>query len=135
MKIPVKKGTFQISFIQCGQWSSTNLLSDSLLIEASQEGATPVIIFFMDTSINLKTRDKEGVSYRDSIKLTETIDDFQYLTISDDKVIGVLSSKIKNMPSKIKCVLEIKLNAEGLTKKFNIQPSVSGEVKLTRVVK
>lgn len=133
MKIPVKKGTFQISFIQCGNWSSGNLLSDGLLIEGSQEGTTSVITFFIDTSVNQKTRNKETASYLDSIKLVEKIDEFQYLTISDDKILGVLSSKVKNLPSKTKCILDIKLNVDGLVKKFVIQPSVSSEVKLTKV--
>lgn len=133
MKIPVKKGTFQISFIQCGRWYSGNLLSDGLFIESSQEGANPVITFVLDTSVNQKTKNKETSSYLDSAALTEKIDDFQYLTISDDKIISGLSSKIRNMPGKIKCMLEIILNAEGTSRKFVVQPSVSSEVKLTKV--
>ncbi len=133
MKIPVKKGTFQISYIQCGDWRSSNLLSDGLSIEGSQEGTTAVITFFVDTSVNQKTRNKETAAYLDSVALSEKIDAFQYLTISDDKIISALSSKVKNLSSKVKCMLEIKLNNDGTAKKFTIQPSVSGEVKLTRV--
>jgi hypothetical protein len=133
MKIPVRKGTFQISYIQCGDWRSSNLLSDGLSIEPGQEGATQVIHFLLDTSVNQKTRNKETGSYIDSIELESKIDNFQYLTISDDKVINALASKIKNLPSKIKCVLEITLSADGTSRKYVIQPSVSSEVKLTRV--
>ncbi|QHT66052.1 hypothetical protein GXP67_04895 [Rhodocytophaga rosea] len=133
MKIPVKKGTFQISFIQCGRWYSSNLLSDGLFIESTQEGASPVITFVLDTSVNQKTKNKETSSYLDSVALAEKMDEFQYLTISDDKIISGLSSKIKNMPSKIKCMLEIILNVEGASRKFVVQPSVSGEVKLTKI--
>lgn len=135
MKIPVKKGTFSISFIQCGSWYSSHLLSDGLSIEPGQEGATPVITFLMDTSINLKTRNKETNSYLDSIELQQKIEEFQYLTISDDKVIQVLASKIKSLPGKTKCVLEIIFKSDGTSQKFAIKPSVSNEIKLTRVEK
>ena len=134
MKIPVKKATFQISFIQCGNWHSTNLLSEGLFIEGSQEGTTAVITFFLDTSINQRTRDKESSTYLDSLTLAEKIEDFQYLTISDDTIISVLSSKVKNLSSKVKCVLDITVKPSGDKKQFVIQPSVSGEVKLTRVI-
>jgi hypothetical protein len=133
MKIPVRKGTFQISFIQCGSWYSGNLLSDGLSIEPGQDGTTPVINFIIDTSINQKTREKETSSYKDSIELQAKIEDFQYLTISDDKVLSVLASKIKSLPAKVKCVLEITLDKDGTTRKFIVQPSISNEVKLTRV--
>jgi hypothetical protein len=133
MKIPVRKGTFQISFIQCGSWYSSNLLSDGLSIEPGQEGTTPVINFIIDTSVNQKTREKETNSYKDSIELQAKIEDFQYLTISDDKVLSVLASKIKSLPSKVKCVLEITLDKDATTRKFIVQPSISNEVKLTRV--
>ena len=133
MKIPVRKGTFEISYIQCGDWRSSHLLSDGLSIEPDQEGTTPVITFLIDTSINLKTRNKETTSYLDSVALQEKIDAFQYLTISDDKVLQTLSSKIKSLPSKTRCVLEIILAGDGTSKKFTIKPTVSNEIKLTRL--
>jgi hypothetical protein len=133
MKIPVRKGTFQISFIQCGDWRSSHLLSDGLSIEPGQEGATPVINFLIDTSVNQKTRNKETNSYLDSIELQTKIEEFQYLTISDDKVIQALASKIKSLPSKTKCILHITLSPDGTSRKFGIQPSVSNEIKLTRI--
>ena len=133
MKIPVRKGTFQISFIQCGNWYTSNLLSDGLSIEPGQEGTTPVINFLIDISVNQKTRNKETNSYTDSLELQSKIEDFQYLTISDDKVLTVLASKINSLPSKVKCTLEITLDKDGTTRKFIIQPSISNEVKLTRV--
>ena len=133
MKIPVRKGTFLISYIQCGNWRSSNLLSDGLSIEPGQEGVTPVINFLMDTSVNQKTKNKETSSYTDSVELPAKVDEFQYLTISDDKVISALASKIKSLPSKVKCVLHITLDKDGTTRKFTVQPSISNEVKLTRV--
>jgi hypothetical protein len=132
MKIPVRKGTFEISYIQCGDWRSNNLLSDGLSIEPGQEGSTAVITFILDTSINQKTRNKEGSSYVDSLALEQHMDKFQYLTISDDKVVGALTSKIKSLSSKVKCVLEIILNAEGSKQRIVIQPTVSNEIKLTK---
>jgi hypothetical protein len=133
MKIPVRKGTFELSYIQCGDWRSSHLLSDGLSIEPGQEGATPVITFFIDVSVNLKTKDKQARSYSDALELEAKIDEFQYVTISDDKVLHTLSGKIKNLPNKIKCVLEIILKSDGTSRKFDIKPSVSNEVKLTRI--
>jgi hypothetical protein len=135
MKLDIKKGNVPVSYIQCGSWSSTNLNSDGLSMEISQEGGKSIITFHLDTSINQKTKNKETSTYLDSMQIIDRADDFQYLTFSDTAIVRMLSPRMPLFQNKdkTKCLLEIKLNSEGLTKKIAVYPSVSNEVKLTKI--
>ena len=135
MKLDIKKGNVPVSYIQCGSWSSGNLISDGLGLEINQEGPKSTITFLLDTSINQKTKNKESTPYTDSVQLVEHIDDFQYLTCSDTAIVRMLSPRMQHFQNKdkAKCILEIKLNAEGLTKKMAVYPSTSNELKLTKI--
>lgn len=135
MKLDIKKGNVPVSYIQCGSWSSSNLISEGLGLEINQQGANSTFTFLLDTSINQKTKNKETITYTDSVKLMESIDDFQYLTFSDTAIVRMLSPRMQHFQNKdkAKCLLEIKLNAQGLTKKIAVYPSVSNELKLTKI--
>ena len=104
MKIDVRKGKFNIPELKCGNQDLGNISSQGFSVEIDETEDEYRINFQVDTSTNLRTRNKEGDVYLDAQKLIECINTFESLMITDEMIIKDLPKILRNAIKKEKLV-------------------------------
>lgn len=81
-----------------------NISSQGFSVEIDETEDEYRINFQVDTSANLRTRNKEGDVYLDAQKLIECINTFESLMITDEMIIKDLPEILRNVIKKEKLV-------------------------------